>query len=305
MTKSIKVESRPISSLKPHPRQNEYFAPASEAEIERLAEDIKVRGLVTPVRILRDGTIVCGHSRVEAAKKLGWLEIGVNVCDDLADDETAALWELVRDNLTRRQLSPLGQTRCLKLLWEKTAPQSGKGSTVKRIAAEIGKDEKTVRRYLNVLRLPQFFQQLFDDEGLHHRDVEKMLRLKPAQLAKIEREVRDGARLKKLLDVAKSARGAKAAKATSSAVPLEQVFKALLKALDDANRSLTVHALTSLSDLTVKQHDTVQRGLGTLRLLLADRQAVQRSQGPMDGQVLGHGVQGNVPGGQHTSSVGN
>ena len=62
MTKSIKVESRPISSLKPHPRQDEYFAPASEAEIERLAEDIKVSGLVTPVRILRDGTIVCGHT---------------------------------------------------------------------------------------------------------------------------------------------------------------------------------------------------------------------------------------------------
>lgn len=88
-----------IDEIKPYPRNARRNAEA----VPKVAESIKAFGFRGQI-VLRshdDPTIVCGHTRVEALKLLGWDEIPdehVQWCDDLSDDEVKAL--RIADNKT-------------------------------------------------------------------------------------------------------------------------------------------------------------------------------------------------------------
>lgn len=58
-------------------------------DIESLAASIKRHGLLHPVVVKNDGTLIAGHRRLEAAKRLGWKEIPVTMIevDDLLSAE--------------------------------------------------------------------------------------------------------------------------------------------------------------------------------------------------------------------------
>src|SRR5688500_174836 len=103
------VRRWPISKLRPHPRQHEFFPEPSERELCELMESMRRDGQQQPVVIRPGGTVVAGHNRCEAAKRLGWKHIDVVIRKDLADDPDAATAFLVRDNLIRRHLSPLAR----------------------------------------------------------------------------------------------------------------------------------------------------------------------------------------------------
>lgn len=88
-----------ISDIRPYPRNARRNAEA----VPKVAESIRAFGFRGQI-VLRshdDPTIVCGHTRVEALKLLGWEEIPdehVQWCDDLSDDEVKAL--RIADNKT-------------------------------------------------------------------------------------------------------------------------------------------------------------------------------------------------------------
>ena len=106
-----------IEDLKDHPRQSEAFGDLSSDRIQELAADLKQNGQRTPIEVTPDQIIICGHQRVRAAKMLGWKQINAVVREDLAEEGAAAVFErLLNDNLRRRQLDPLAQARCYKLL---------------------------------------------------------------------------------------------------------------------------------------------------------------------------------------------
>lgn len=68
--------------------------------IESLANSMAKRGLLQPILILRDGTLVAGYRRVEAARRLGWETIAVRIYDG-ADVRGAEVDEnMERDDLT-------------------------------------------------------------------------------------------------------------------------------------------------------------------------------------------------------------
>lgn len=60
-------------------------------QIANVAESIKQYGFVQPVVIDRDGVIVIGHCRVEAAKKLGMKTVPCVCVDDLTPEQVNAL----------------------------------------------------------------------------------------------------------------------------------------------------------------------------------------------------------------------
>src|SRR5262245_10706578 len=108
-----------INKLRDHPRQAELFGDLSEPELVALAEDMKANMLRDPILILPNGTIICGHQRVRAARLLGWLEIEAVVRTDLEAAGEAAIETLfLSDNLLRRHLSPLARAKCIKELVE-------------------------------------------------------------------------------------------------------------------------------------------------------------------------------------------
>lgn len=75
-----------ISQIHPYennPRNN-------EAAIEPVAQSIKRFGFRVPILIDGKGTIIAGHTRYEAAKRLGMDEVPCIRVDDLTDEQIRA-----------------------------------------------------------------------------------------------------------------------------------------------------------------------------------------------------------------------
>jgi ParB/RepB/Spo0J family partition protein len=108
-----KVERWAVDRLRPHPKQGQCFASPTAHELEELAADMACNGQVQPIEILPDGTILCGHRRVAAARLLGWVAVDAWVRDL---DPAAAETRLLLDNVNRRQLGKLGLARVYRAL---------------------------------------------------------------------------------------------------------------------------------------------------------------------------------------------
>ena len=79
------VYKRPdeIIPYEKNPRNN-------DSAVEAVANSIREFGFKVPVVIDKDGVIVCGHTRVKAAKKLGMDEVPCILADDLDEEHVKA-----------------------------------------------------------------------------------------------------------------------------------------------------------------------------------------------------------------------
>ena len=151
-----KTEHRPLSELKPHPK-NVIFADLSDAALDELASDMDAHGQEHPIDILPDGTVIGGHQRLRAARRLGWKTIRCRVRFDLAAAGEVAIEEfLLRDNLLRRQLDPIEVARVYRRLKElaKNNGRAFKGDVRDLIAKRFGKSGRTLDRWLRLLDTP-------------------------------------------------------------------------------------------------------------------------------------------------------
>lgn len=228
---ATKVASlRSLDTLCPHPKQGVFFPPTSENEVASLAEDLKRFGLKVPIEICRDGTIIAGHTRVAAARMLGWTEIEAVVRDDLATQKEIEQ-ELVRDNLHRRQLSPLRRVRCVRFLLESSDADDGKMDIRARIGAQLGCSMKTVQRLENVLKLPPQAQEWFDSGEIKNRDVAATLRLSEDRRLELAKAAKSGAEFRRLLKL-------KVTKPSPAGNDANVVFKTLIAAIEPASKKL-------------------------------------------------------------------
>jgi len=116
----IPAEPREISALTSHPSN---YRRHPEHQLAILRESLRVHGQQKPVVITPDGTILAGHGLVEAARLEGWESITCHVYDgpypdafvvldnrasDLAEDDEAALAQLLRDLEAQDQLNAAG-----------------------------------------------------------------------------------------------------------------------------------------------------------------------------------------------------
>lgn len=62
----------------------------NDGAVEAVANSIREFGFKVPVVIDKDGVIVCGHTRVKAAKKLGIEEVPCILADDLTEEQVKA-----------------------------------------------------------------------------------------------------------------------------------------------------------------------------------------------------------------------
>lgn len=82
----MKTREIKITELKPYennPRHN-------DAAVDKVAESIKQFGFKVPIVVDKDLVIVCGHTRLKAAEKLGLEKVPCVVADDLTDDQIKA-----------------------------------------------------------------------------------------------------------------------------------------------------------------------------------------------------------------------
>jgi hypothetical protein len=167
-----RIIMRDISKLKPNRRQSVLFRDLSESELEALAADLKKNGLVSPIEILPDGTIICGHQRVLAAKRLSWTEIRCWVRDDLAKaGDEAVERRLIEDNFNRRQLGRLEIGRCYKRLRDLERGNgrrtwNGQGELCNFLAKRFDLSGRTLDRYAKILDAPLEIQRAFEADKL-------------------------------------------------------------------------------------------------------------------------------------------
>ena len=111
----MKVELRDVGKVKPYPnnpRRNDGKA------TDVVAASIEAFGFRSPIVVDKNGTIICGHTRLLAAKKLGMKKVPVHVADlspekcrayRLADNRTHeyAEWD---DTLLKAELDALDES---------------------------------------------------------------------------------------------------------------------------------------------------------------------------------------------------
>lgn len=94
MNNKINVVMMKISDLKDYennPRVN-------DKAVEAVANSINSFGFKVPVIVDKNNVLICGHTRVKAAKKLGMTELPVIIADDLNEDQIKAF--RIADNKT-------------------------------------------------------------------------------------------------------------------------------------------------------------------------------------------------------------
>ena len=191
-----KTEMWPINTLKRHPAQDSLFKVPTPDDIATLAKDMALKGMKTPMEILPDGTILCGHSRYSAAQQLGWTEVEVIVLHELAEQgEVAILKHLIDDNRVRRQLTPLDESRCLKAEFDIAKKQKTgtfKGSFRDAFAKKYNMSGRNLERRLNVLNTPMEVQMAFDDKKLPLIEASKVAGLKKEAQQEIANAIRAG-----------------------------------------------------------------------------------------------------------------
>ena len=100
------------NALKPHPRSEEFFSNAEGEDYQRLKESIHELGVLTPLRVSSDMTIVSGHQRWRAAKELGLESVPVEI-DEGLKDEDEKLIQLIAANFGRMKNDPIKQGKWL------------------------------------------------------------------------------------------------------------------------------------------------------------------------------------------------
>lgn len=82
----MQIIEKKISELKPYeknPRRNDNAVDYVEKSIEQF-------GFKVPIVIDNNGIVVCGHTRMKAAKKLGLKTVPCIIADDLTDEQIKA-----------------------------------------------------------------------------------------------------------------------------------------------------------------------------------------------------------------------
>lgn len=125
----MKTTNLPLESLLPYagnPRRNDHA-------VEQVAAAIKRFGFRVPVLAKSDGSLIDGHLRVKAAKRLGMAEVPVVLCDDLSEAEIKAL------RISINRMAELAEWD-EELLMSELEGLAAEGTT----AQDVGFDEKAL-----------------------------------------------------------------------------------------------------------------------------------------------------------------
>lgn len=102
-----------VDILKVHPRNTEFFDDIQGEQYEKFKNSIKEDGILTPLIVSPDMTIISGHQRYQAAKDLNIGLVPVIIKEELLD-EKEKLKKLLATNFGRLKNDPVKQGRVFK-----------------------------------------------------------------------------------------------------------------------------------------------------------------------------------------------
>jgi len=248
------VVSRRTASLKPHPAQARLFADATDAEMEVLVASIRAEGIREPLEILPDGTVIAGHQRLAAAKRLGMKEVPCRIRHDLAEQGPRAVEAyLIDDNFTRRQLSMLDVARCygrLRQLQTGREHSLPPGDMRDHFAKRFNFSGRTLDRWTRLLTLPIAIQHAVSQHRLALVDAGRIVSLPADTQQKIAAAAHDRKALRKAV---RDALRANAAPAKAPPSPIRSVMTHLKAAVELLTVEQAGHAALQATDTQVLQ----------------------------------------------------
>ncbi len=167
-----------ISDVKINPGRRD----TQQRNVEELARSISAVGLMNPITVTQDNTLIAGLHRLEAVKLLGWTEIECVVSE--ADGLQAELAEIdenfVRAGLSHRELGDLLLRR--KELYEAIHPETRQGQ----------RNGQTVKNdNLTVLGAKPFSEDTADKLGISKRTVERLVQTAANLTPEAKKTIRD------------------------------------------------------------------------------------------------------------------
>lgn len=153
-----------ISNIKINPGRRE----ATPQSVEELARSIAAVGLMNPVTLDQNNTLIAGLHRLEAAKLLGWTEIECSIIGmNGVQAELAEIDEnIVRTKLTKQELGD--QLLRRKELYEMLHPETRQGM-------RNGQTSKNAN--LASLETKSFAQDTSEKTGMSKRTVSRLLQI--------------------------------------------------------------------------------------------------------------------------------
>lgn len=165
------------NALKPHPRNEEFFSNAEGEDYQRLKESIHELGVLTPLRVSSDMTIVSGHQRWRAAKELGLESVPVEIDEGLRDEDEKLI-QLIAANFGRMKNDPIKQGKWLVEYERLRGVRDGRYgkrsldgnnsrlNTQSVIAEELGMDTSTLRNLKRLTKLIPELQEVISEGNI-------------------------------------------------------------------------------------------------------------------------------------------
>jgi ParB family transcriptional regulator, chromosome partitioning protein len=155
----------PLDRLTPDPDQPRKTF--SDEEIDRLADSLRSRGMLQPIRARWDAdlarwVIVAGERRFRAARRAGWAEVPC-ITVDAPLSPTEILTDQLLENLLREDLAPLEQGAAFKSLMD------ANGWSARRLAEELHISHQSVIRAVGLLELPEEVRERIESGELSAR----------------------------------------------------------------------------------------------------------------------------------------
>lgn len=240
-----------LENIVPDPDQpRKEFDPGA---IERLAESIKARGLLQPLRVrwnpdLGKHVILVGERRYRAATLAGLTSVP---CIFVETELTAAeiLEEQLVENLLREDLNPIEQAHSFKRYMELV------GCHAKDLAQLLKVAPSTVTRALSLLKLPEEVQEHIEAGDIAAKAGFEIAKLKApeAQQAMAERIVSEKLTAEDAAKAVRQKKGPAAAKSkgTSETFRLQTGFRVVVSASRKASPQDIVQALNEALEQAV------------------------------------------------------
>ena len=147
-----------IDLIEPNPEQpRTRFA---EANLEELAQSIRVNGVVQPIVLRQVGgryQIVAGERRWRASQRAGLRKIPA-VVKEVSDEKLLEL--ALVENIQRQELNPIEEAKAYRKLIDTI------GLTQDEVAERVGKERTVVTTSMRLLRLPGEIQRVIEEGGL-------------------------------------------------------------------------------------------------------------------------------------------
>jgi ParB family chromosome partitioning protein len=193
VVKSKNAVEIPVAKIAPDPDQpREEF---DEEALGRLAESLKARGQLQPIRVRWDEgreryVILVGERRWRAAQMAGLASLSAVVVEGSVPPEELLAIQLV-ENCLREDLKPIEQAKAFKALMERN------GWSARQVARELAIEHTGVARALALLMLPGDVQEAVEAGRIAPRTAYELTKIDdPGEQAEAAREAAAG-RLKR------------------------------------------------------------------------------------------------------------